>query len=232
MTRGTTAYRPEAPHNELAERECAINNCMRKDWLERHDAALIAQEREKWERERALLLASALNKQDLLSRLISIDQNSPDIRTVEQELQRTIEDIKSGAFDECNPEQCRHVIKMMKAGVSVCEKEVAQAREDVLPIVRNVINTDVSGLAAGLNKVRTIAEGYRWIPDKEWGSYDYTQQTTETLQKEVGWMIDEILTVSDAALKESGNRVSEHIKNVEESLRSQPEKKRQDGECK
>lgn len=43
---------PEAPRNELAERECAINNCMRKDWLERHDAALITQEREKWERER------------------------------------------------------------------------------------------------------------------------------------------------------------------------------------
>jgi hypothetical protein len=27
-------------HNELAEGECAINNCMRKDWLQRHDAAI------------------------------------------------------------------------------------------------------------------------------------------------------------------------------------------------
>jgi hypothetical protein len=32
-------HTPAPEHNELAERECAINNCMRKDWLERHDAA-------------------------------------------------------------------------------------------------------------------------------------------------------------------------------------------------
>jgi|WetSurMetagenome_2_1015567.scaffolds.fasta_scaffold280488_2 hypothetical protein len=32
---------PQAPErNELAERECAINNCMRKDWLQRHDAII------------------------------------------------------------------------------------------------------------------------------------------------------------------------------------------------
>jgi len=31
-------HTPAPEHNKLEERECAINNCMRKDWLERHDA--------------------------------------------------------------------------------------------------------------------------------------------------------------------------------------------------
>jgi len=37
----TRPHTPQAPeHNELAERECAINNCMRKDWMQRHNAAI------------------------------------------------------------------------------------------------------------------------------------------------------------------------------------------------
>jgi hypothetical protein len=38
---------PAPEHNELSERECAINNCLRKDWMQRHDAAIVAQERER-----------------------------------------------------------------------------------------------------------------------------------------------------------------------------------------
>ena len=38
----TSASHAPPEHNELAERECAINNCLRKDWMARHDAAIIA----------------------------------------------------------------------------------------------------------------------------------------------------------------------------------------------
>ena len=38
---------PSKEHNMYAERECAINNCMRRDWMDRHDAAIAAQAREK-----------------------------------------------------------------------------------------------------------------------------------------------------------------------------------------
>lgn len=37
---------PIPEHNELAERECAINNCFRKDWMQRHDTTVAAQARE------------------------------------------------------------------------------------------------------------------------------------------------------------------------------------------
>jgi hypothetical protein len=39
-------HAPAPEHNELAERECAINNCMRKDWLQRRDAAIATAARE------------------------------------------------------------------------------------------------------------------------------------------------------------------------------------------
>jgi hypothetical protein len=47
-----TRPRPPAPeHNELAERECAINNCMRKDWLQRHDAAIATKAVEEYKKQ-------------------------------------------------------------------------------------------------------------------------------------------------------------------------------------
>ncbi len=107
----------------------------------------------------------------------------------------------------------------------------AAERERVFSIVRNVINTDASGLAAALNKIKTLAKGYDWIPDGEWGSYDYTQRNVGTLQKEVGYLLEEIEKISYEGLRDSGNRVIEHIKKTEESLRSQPERQ-QEGERK
>jgi hypothetical protein len=103
----------------------------------------------------------------------------------------------------------------------------AQARADVLKEkfdeMRNVINVDVSGLAFSLSKIREVAKGYRWIPDNEWGSYDYTQRTTETLQKEVGYLLDEIERLSYEGLRDSGNRVIARVKEVDESLRQPQE---------
>ena len=83
---------------------------------------------------------------------------------------------------------------------------------------RNIINTDRSGLAMALERVRRVAEGYSWIPHKEWGSYDHTERTTATLQKEVGHLIEEIDSIAGLALNQSGERVNVHIKEVEAGI--------------
>lgn len=83
---------------------------------------------------------------------------------------------------------------------------------------RNVINTDKSGLASGLARVKQIAERYSWIPRNEWGDYDYNHRNVETLQKEVGWLIEEIVSVAEQSLKESGERVNVNVREVENAL--------------
>jgi len=96
------------------------------------------------------------------------------------------------------------------------------AREKVLgenmALIRDVISKDQSGLAEALAKIRTLAKGYDWIPDGEWGSYDYTQRTVETLQKECGYLLAEIEKIAYEGLRDSGNRVIAHVQSCEESL--------------
>lgn len=102
----------------------------------------------------------------------------------------------------------------------------AQERERLATLCRNVINTDKTGLAEALNKISILAKGYDWIPNGEWGSYDYTQRTVETLQKEVGFLLSELEKISYEGLRDSGIRVNEHIKSFEESLRPEPKQDR------
>jgi hypothetical protein len=74
--------------------------------------------------------------------------------------------------------------------------------------LRDAVNIDRTGLAAGLNHLKAIASGYRWIPDGEWGSYDYTQRSEATLREEVGRLIDGIASGADRYLKASGERAT------------------------
>lgn len=96
------------------------------------------------------------------------------------------------------------------------------AREKVLEenrkLIRDVISKDCSGLAEALAKIQTLVKGYDWIPVGEWGSYDYTQRTVETLQKECGYLFAEIEKIAYEGLRDSGNRVIEHVKFCDESL--------------
>lgn len=92
---------------------------------------------------------------------------------------------------------------------------------DILPLLmycRNVINTDKSGLAPGLAKIQRVAEGYNWIPRGEWGDYDYSKRTTKTLQKEVGYLIQEIALIAEQSLRESGERVNANVREVERAM--------------
>lgn len=95
-------------------------------------------------------------------------------------------------------------------------------REKVLEkkskLIRDVISKDQSGLAEALAKIRTLAKGYDWIPAGEWGSYDYTRHTVETLQKECGYLLAEVEKISYDGLRDSGNRVTAHVRACEEAI--------------
>jgi len=91
-------------------------------------------------------------------------------------------------------------------------------KQNEMEIVRNCINRDCSGLAETIAKMRVVINGYRWIPAGEWGSYPHDKYTLETLQSEIGWMIDELDRIATQGLKESGTRVADHIKLIEQRM--------------
>lgn len=113
--------------------------------------------------------------------------------------------------------------EIAKTNFAVSQKNQMHSNDDnylilLMTYCRNIINTDRSGLAMALERVRRVAEGYSWIPHNEWGSYDHTERTTTTLQKEVGHLIDEIDNIAGLALNQSGERVNVHIKEVETGI--------------
>ncbi len=81
-------------------------------------------------------------------------------------------------------------------------EKLAQAEHQV----RTVINRDKSGLAAGLLYVKALAQSYQWIPEGHWGSYEYEQQTIETLRREAGDLIRGVVDGCVRYLRESGLR--------------------------
>jgi hypothetical protein len=93
------------------------------------------------------------------------------------------------------------------------ERDAALARvaalESEVNRVRDLIDRDRTGLAAALNDVRKHLASYSWIPNGEWGSYDWAQRSEETLRKEIGWCHDAIARVAGEALEESGRRAHE-----------------------
>jgi len=106
------------------------------------------------------------------------------------------------------------------AGITAIEQAAREkVLEENLALIRDVISKDQSGLAEALAKIQSLAKGYDWIPAGEWGSYDYTQRTVETLQKECGYLLEEIEKIAYEGLRDSGNRVIAHVRSCEESLR-------------
>ena len=77
--------------------------------------------------------------------------------------------------------------------------------------LKAALDRDKTGLAHALARVREIARMYAWIPAGEWGCYDYTKQTCETLRAEVGNAFDEIITTAEKALVDSGTRATNAI---------------------
>lgn len=78
------------------------------------------------------------------------------------------------------------------------------ARDERIRELEGALDRDKTGLGSGLNRVREIAKGYGWISAGEWGSYDYTERTEETLRREVGWCLEAIEKAARETLEASG----------------------------
>jgi hypothetical protein len=72
--------------------------------------------------------------------------------------------------------------------------------------LRELINRDRTGLAAGLNAVLKVVEGYRWLAAGEWASYSHEEHTQETLRREIGWAFDALAEIASRHLRQSGLR--------------------------
>lgn len=101
--------------------------------------------------------------------------------------------------------------ELLESTKAQCERlrERAEKADAEVKRVRDLIDRDRTGLAAALDNVRKILEGYGWLAEYGgWGSYDYTQQTVTTLRKEIGWMMDAALTAIKKGMNESGDRAN------------------------
>lgn len=75
--------------------------------------------------------------------------------------------------------------------------------------VRSLINRDRTGLAAGLDAVRKLVDGFSWLAnDFDWGSYHYGDHSIATLRREIGSCFTQVGEVIDKALKASGDRAT------------------------
>lgn len=88
----------------------------------------------------------------------------------------------------------------------------------ILKIAREAILRDHTGLADTINKMIGVIRGYDWIARGEWGSYEYHEQTKETLQKEISYCFQEILKIGNRGLNESGNRSFAWVNEIETKI--------------
>jgi hypothetical protein len=97
------------------------------------------------------------------------------------------------------------VQERVKAERDAARAEVARLRE--------ALNIDKTGLASGLNEVRTIAQGYLWLGEPgSWGSYSYEEHTCKTLRREIGESLDAILATVEKHLRASGELVQQTLR--------------------
>lgn len=108
-----------------------------------------------------------------------------------EELRRQLDSARDQYRVECEQ------FDRMKARAEKAEAEVER--------LKDVLHLDRSGLAHALNQIRKSVNGWAWIQAGEWGSYEYQDQTVETLQKEVGNLINEANEIAHNALQVSGN---------------------------
>lgn len=74
--------------------------------------------------------------------------------------------------------------------------------------LKQLLDRDQTGLAAGLNAVRGVIGSYSWIPLGEWGSYEWHERTENTFRAEVGRCFEEAERLATEALRISGKRAN------------------------
>lgn len=90
-------------------------------------------------------------------------------------------------------------------GLAVSAVRRALAAEAEVARLRDLLNIDRSGMAHALVEVQRIVGGWAWLPQGEWGSYEYDEQTEAALRAEVGTLIDAVVETATAALRASGD---------------------------
>jgi hypothetical protein len=91
------------------------------------------------------------------------------------------------------------------------ERDAARKERDTLlgevGRLKDLLNRDRTGLAIALGAVRQTVKSYMWLANSgEWGCYDYTERTVETLRGEIKNAFRDIFRLAEEALKESGRR--------------------------
>lgn len=143
------------------------------------------------------LEAAAVLVRDLRSRLATAEAEEKRVRAlIGSRTGRTLSDAVHDAMTS---------LREYHEGRLHEEKCKLKAAEAETTRLKGVLHLDRSGLANALNRVRDEARGRRWIPAGEWGSYEYTEQTVETLRKEIGWLLDGVERVAAEALAASGD---------------------------
>jgi hypothetical protein len=71
--------------------------------------------------------------------------------------------------------------------------------------IKDLIDRDRTGLAAGLNEVKRVAAGWDWLCEGR-GPYEYDD---DRYRMEIGALISKVVDVANAALKASGDRANE-----------------------
>lgn len=98
--------------------------------------------------------------------------------------------------------------KWWSEGVIHASEDALAASRLEVERLRGLIDRDRTGLAAALNTVRGILDGYSWLSRDEWGSYGWEERTFETLRREIGWMMDAAIEAIEKGLHESGDRAN------------------------
>lgn len=83
----------------------------------------------------------------------------------------------------------------------------AKAEEEVKR-VRELINRDRTGLAAGLAAVVDVVKGYWWLADGGWGSHEEKDRTEVTLREEFTNALELVSEICKRHLAQSGNRAN------------------------
>lgn len=109
------------------------------------------------------------------------------------------------------PDACDKFQSQLRAMSEQLAAERARVKE-----LTDAINIDRTGLAAGLNHVKAVVKGYQWIADGEWGSYSYEERTSETLRREVGYLIKGACDGAERALKASGERATKAVRSPQQ----------------
>lgn len=133
------------------------------------------------------------------------------VTQLEDEAERRSTWLSPVAYAAGIEESYRRGINDFRPALTAAEAESARLAAENQRL-KKLLDRDHTGLASALSRVReligTAAEhdGWAWIARGEWGPYDYTQRTPETLQQEIGNCFNEIEQVAETALRESGVR--------------------------